>query len=120
MTTPNESTPKAAPQHFRDSGTIKINIEVMSWLKDDFDHKSWDKLIFEEAISPGTSIMDLAYLLADKYPEFGRKAFTDAKQSFFDYCAVILNGHFLSARTELDTELKEGDNIKLSPGFYGG
>lgn len=99
---------------------MKATVEVMSWLKDDFGHKSWDKLIFEEAINPGTSIMDLAYLLADKYPEFGRKAFADQKQNFFDYCAVILNDRFLSAPAELNTKLKEGDNIKLSPGFYGG
>ncbi len=120
MTTPKDPASGTAPRRFHKSGTIKVNIEVMSWLKDDFGHQSWGKLIVEETVSPGTSIMDLAHLLADKYPEFGRKAFTDLKQSFFDYCAVILNGRFLSAQAELNTELKEGDNIKLSPGFYGG
>ena len=120
MTTPKDPASRTAPRCFHEGGTIKVNIEVMSWLKDDFGHKGWDKLVFEEAIRSGTSLRDLAHLLADKYPEFGRKAFVDPKQSFFDYCAVILNGRFLSAQAELDTELKEDDNIKLSPGFYGG
>lgn len=92
----------------------------MSWLKEDFDHEGWDKLFLEETVSQGTSIIDLLHLLAKKYPKFGKKAFADSNQSFFDYCAVIYNGTFLSALAELNTELKEGDNIKLSPGFYGG
>lgn len=92
----------------------------MSWLKEDFDHEGWDKLFLEETVSQGTSIIDLLHLLAKKYPKFGKKAFADPKQSFFDYCTVISNGTFLSALAELNTELKEGDNIKLSPGFYGG
>jgi len=99
---------------------IKVNIEVMSWLKEDFDHEGWDKLVLEEAISQGTSIIDLLHLLARQYPKFDKKAFNDAKQDLFDYCVVILNGSLLSALAELNTELKEGDNIKLSPGFYGG
>ena len=98
----------------------KVTIEVMSWLKEDFGHEGWDKLVFEEAISPGTSIMDLLHTLAKKYPKFAKKAFADPNQDFFDYCAVILNGSFLSNPAALNTELKEGDNLKLSPGFYGG
>ena len=104
----------------KSEATIKVTIEVMSWLKEDFGHEGWDKLIFEETISPQTSIMGLLHLMADKYPKFSHKAFADSRQDFFDYCAVILNGSFLSAPTALNTELKEGDNIKLTPGFYGG
>lgn len=92
----------------------------MSWLKEDFDHEGWDKLVFEESISSGTSIMDLLHLMANKYQKFGKKAFGNPKQDFFDYCSTILNGSLLSAPAELNAELKEGDNIKLSPGFYGG
>jgi len=64
--------------------------------------------------------MDLIQLLADKYQTFGKKAFSDQTQGFFDYCAVILNGKFISAPAELKTELKEGDTVTLSPAFYGG
>jgi hypothetical protein len=45
--------------------TIKVSVEVMSWLKEDFEHEGWDRLVF-------------------------------------------------------DQELKDGDNVKLTPGFYGG
>jgi len=64
--------------------------------------------------------MDLIHLLADKHRTFGKKAFADPTQGFFDYCAVILNGKLISAPAELNTELKEGDSITLSPAFYGG
>ena len=104
----------------RGKARIKVTVEVMSWLKEDFGHHGWDKLVLEETISPGTSIMSLLHLMGGKYPKFGRKAFTDPKQDFLDYCLIILNGSLLSAPAELNTELKEGNNIKLSPGFYGG
>ena len=110
----------SCPVRTRGEVIIKVNIEVLSWLKEDFDHEGWDKLLLEETVSQGTSIIDLLHLLSKKYPKFGKKAFADPHQSFFDYCAVISNGTFLSALAELNTELKEGDNIKLSPGFYGG
>lgn len=99
---------------------MKVTIEVRSWLKDDFVHKSSGSLVLEEVVSRGTSIMDLIHLMADKYPRFGKKAFDDQKQNLLDYCLVILNGSIMSAPAELNTELKEGDNVKLSPGFYGG
>jgi len=104
----------------KDKTSIKVTIEVMSWLKEDFGHDGWDKLVFKEAISPGTSIMNLLHTLAKKYPKFAKKAFADPNQDFFDYCAVILNRSFLSNLASLNTGLKEGDNIKLTPGFYGG
>lgn len=99
---------------------MRIVIEVTSWLKDDFDYKDTGSLVLEEAVSPGTSIMALIHLMGDKYPKFGRKAFTDPKQDFLDYCLIILNGSLLSGPAELNRELKKGDNIKLSPSFYGG
>jgi len=111
---------RIAPPRFPRSDMIKVTIEVMSWLKEDFDHKSWDRLVFEEVISPRASIMNLLYLMAKKYPKFDQRAFADPKQDFFEYCAVILNGSLLSALADLKTELKGGDNLKLCPGFYGG
>jgi molybdopterin converting factor small subunit len=99
---------------------IKVSIEVMAWLKEDFGHEGWDKLIFDQEVARGSSIMDLLQQLAKKYPKFRQKAFIDAKQNLLDYCAVIYNGTFLSSLHDLNTELKEGDNVKLTPGFYGG
>ena len=100
--------------------TIKVSVEVMSWLKEDFDHEGWDKLVFEQGVFPGSSIMDLLQQLAKKYPRFNRKAFIDSKNDLLNYCAVVFNGTFLSSLQDLDTELREEDNIKLTPGFYGG
>ena len=100
--------------------TIKVSVEVLSWLKEDFNHEGWDKLIFEQEIARGSSIVDLLHELAKKYPRFNQKAFTDAASNLLDYCAVVYNGKFLSSLQSLDTELKEGDSLKLTPGFYGG
>lgn len=104
----------------RDQVKIMVSVEVMSWLKEDFNHEGWDKLVFAQRITDGSSIMDLLQELARKYPKFKQKAFTDAKQDLLDYCAVVHNGRFISALQDLNIELKEGDNIKLTPGFYGG
>ena len=98
---------------------IKVNVEVMSWLKEDFDHEGWDRLVFDQETTSGSSLMDLVQDLAGKYPKFKQKAFAP-KQSFLDYCAVVHNDRFISALHDLNIKLKEGDNIKLTPGFYGG
>ena len=104
----------------KDQTTIKVSVEVLSWLKEDFDHEGWDKLIFDQEIARGSSIMDLLQQLAQKYPKFNQKAFADSKNNLLDYCAVVFNGTFLSSLQNLDTKLKEGDSVKLTPGFYGG
>ncbi len=98
---------------------IKVSVEVMSWLKEDFNHEGWDRLVFDQETADGSSIMDLLKELARKYLKFSRKA-SDPKTSLLDYCAVIYNGRFLSSLQDLNIELKEGDDIKLTPGFYGG
>ena len=99
---------------------MRIVIEVTSWLKDDFDYKDTGSLVLEEAVSPGASIMDLIHLMADKYPRFGRKLLNGQKQDWLGDCLVILNGGIVSASTELNTGLKEGDTITFAPAFYGG
>ena len=100
--------------------TIKVSVEVISWLKEDFDHEGWDRLVFNHETAPGSSIMDLLRQLARKYPKFGKKAFADPKQHLFDYCLVILNGNIVSNPAELNKELKEGDTVKFAPAFSGG
>ena len=100
--------------------TIKITIEVMSWLKEDFGHEGRDTLIIEETVPTGASIMDLLHTLAGKYSVFGKKAFAVEPKVTFGYCAVIWDKTFLADLTELDTELKDGNTIKLIPGIYGG
>jgi molybdopterin converting factor small subunit len=104
----------------KNKATIKVSVEVMSWLKEDFGHEGWDRLVFDQEINRNASIMDLLQQLAREYPRFNQKAFIDSKHNLLDYSAVVLNGTFLSSLQNLDTELKEGDNIKLTPGFYGG
>ena len=99
---------------------LKISVEIVSWLKDDFNHKGSERLVFEETVSPGATIMDLLHATAEKYPKFRQKAFGGAVEALFEYCIVILNGTFLSAPAELNRPLKEGDAIKFSPAFYGG
>jgi len=110
----------AAGANVKDKATIKVSVEVLSWLKEDFDHEGWDKLVFKEKIRQGSSIIDLLQQLAKKRPKFNQKAFVDAKRNLLDYCAVVFNGTFLSSLHDLNTELKEDDNVKLTPGFYGG
>ena len=107
-------------QRDRRRNTIKVIIEVTSWLKEDFGHDGLNNLVIEEVISQGTSIMDLIHLIADKYPKFGKKALADQKQNLLDYLLVILNGSIVSTPAALNTELKEGDKVTLTPAFYGG
>ncbi len=100
--------------------TIEVIVEVMSWLKKDFGDEGWDTLVIEETVPTGAFIMDLLHTLAGKYSVFGKKTFAVEQKVTFDYCAVIWNGTYLINLADLDTELKDGDTIKLIPGIYGG
>ncbi len=100
--------------------TIKGIVEVMGWLKEDFGHEGCEPFIIEETIPTGASIMDLLHTLTGKYSVFGKKAFAVEQKVTFDYCAVIWNGTYIADLAELDTELKDGDTIKLIPSIYGG
>ena len=100
--------------------TVKVTVEVMSWLKEDFGHEGRDTLVIAETVPAGASIMDLLHTLAGKYSVFARKAFAVEAKVTFDYCAVICNGTFIADLAALDSELKDGDTIKLIPGLYGG
>ena len=100
--------------------TIKVTVDVMSWLKEDFGHEGWGTLVIEETVPTGASIMNLLHTLAGKYSVFGKKAFAVEHKVTFDYCAVIWNGTYLPNLAELDTELKDGDTVKLIPHIYGG
>lgn len=96
---------------------IKVTIEVMSMLQDDFNYKSSDSPVLAEVVSPGTSIMDLIRLMVDKYPKFGKKAFDVQKQVLTDYCGVMLNGNFVFTSAQLNMELKEEDTVTFYPAF---
>ena len=100
--------------------TIKVTVEVMSRLKEDFGHTDRDTLVIEETVYQGASIMDLLHILAGKYPVFSKKAFAVEQKVTFDYCAVFWNGTLLAELTEMDSELKDGNTVKLVPALYGG
>ncbi len=112
MTKPKTLPVKTSTSQF------EISIEVMSWLKEDFNHKTPGGLTLKEMVSPHTSIMELVRRLADKYPAFNKKTFAH-KDGMTEYCMVILNGRLISP-AELNQELKPGDKITLTPAFYGG
>lgn len=99
---------------------LNVNVEVMSWLKEDFGHEGLDRVFFNETVPEGYTIMNLLHKLARKYPIFAKKAFALEPKVTFDYCAIIHNGEYLLNLSELDTELKDGDTVKLNPSLYGG
>jgi molybdopterin converting factor small subunit len=99
---------------------LNVNVEVMSWLKEDFGHEGSDRFFIKESVAEGYTIMDLLHKLARKYPIFAKKAFALEPKVTFDYCAIIRNGEYLPTLSGLDAELKDGDTVKLNPSLYGG
>ena len=111
---------RAAESKVKEQPTIKVSVEVVSWLKEDFGHDGWDRLAFDQEIPRSSTLMGLLQQLGKEYPKFRQKAFAEAGRNLLDYSAVVHNDTFLSSLQDLDIELKEGDEIKLAPGFYGG
>lgn len=112
--------PKTVPADIvaKSASGFEVSIEVMSWLKEDFNHKTPGGLTLTEVVIPRTTILQLVRRLAEKFPAFNKKTFAH-KDGMTEYCMVILNGRLISP-AELTQELKPGDKITLTPAFYGG
>jgi len=99
---------------------IRVVVEIVAWLRDYFDYAGEGRLVFNETITPGTTVMGLVRLLSNRYPKFGKEAFEEQGHELSGNIAVILNGDTISSPAELDSELKEGDVVTLLPAFVGG
>ena len=68
----------------KSSSEFEVPVEVLSWLKEDFGHRTPGAFAFSEKVTRGMTIIDLLHQLGARFPVFGKKAFAE-KQDLTEY-----------------------------------
>ncbi len=98
----------------------RIRLEVLPWISDVLDNQAVGNLILEETIEEGATIGDLMRKLGSENQAFGDVMFDTETDKLSGYVMIALNDRVIEALKGLDTNIKDGDIIKLLPVIAGG
>ena len=99
---------------------VRIRLEVLAGLSDAFGGKGSGHIIFDRETEEGSTIGDVIRKLAAEHQAFGDIIFDTKTDKLSGYVTIVLNNRFLEALKGLDTNIKDGDIIKLFPVIAGG
>ena len=98
----------------------RIKLEVLPGIGDAFDRQGAGHLVLEETVEEGATIGDLMRRMASQYQAFGDIIFDSKTDKLSGYVAIALNDRLVEALGGLDTNIKDGDIIKLFAVIAGG
>lgn len=98
----------------------KIRLEVLPGLSDAFGDKGSGYIVFNKETEEGTTVGDVISKLADEHQAFGDIIFDAKTGKPSGDVTIVLNDRLLESLKGLDTNVKDGDTIKLFPVIAGG
>ncbi len=98
----------------------RIRLEVLLGLSDAFGGKGSDPVIFDKETEEGTTVGDVIRKLAAEHQAFSEIIFDTKSDKLSGQVAIVLNDRLLEALKGLDTNIKDGDIIRLFPVVAGG
>ena len=98
----------------------RIRLEILPWVSDVLDGQGAGHLVLEETIEEGATIGDLIRKLASEHQAFGDIIFDTKTDKLSGYVMIVLNDRIVEALKGLDTNIKDGDIIRLLPVIAGG
>ncbi len=98
----------------------RIRLEVLLGLSDAFDGKGSGPVVFDKETEEGTTVGDVIRKLAAEHQAFGEIIFDTKTDKLSGQVAIVLNDLLLEALKGLDTNIKDGDIIRLFPVVAGG
>jgi molybdopterin converting factor small subunit len=100
---------------------IKINLEFISWLTEALEAEGVpNSRHLEVGIEEESTVKDLLFRMAAKYPRFGQSIFNTALEKLNENICIFRNDRLLELDQGLLTALKNGDKIVFVPVFPGG
>jgi len=98
----------------------RVRIEVMPWLSGYLVEGSTGPALLDEYVADGTRVRDLLQQLVGRKRDLEEVLFDSSKGSLAGHVVATLNGRILELAGGLETELKDGDTLRLMVGIVGG
>jgi len=98
----------------------RIRLEIQPWISDVLDNQAVGNLILEETIEEGATIGDLMRKLGSQNQAFGDVMFDTETDKLSGNVMIVLNDRIVEGLKGLETNIKDGDIIKLLPVIAGG
>ena len=99
---------------------VRVRLEILPGLSDAFDDERLGPVVFDKETEEGATVGNVIRKLADEHQAFGDIIFDTKTDKLSGYVAIVLNDRLLEALKGLDTNIKDGDIIKLFPVIAGG
>ena len=99
---------------------VRIRLEVLPGLNASVGGDGIDSVILNREMEEGSRVGDVLSRLATEYQSFGALFFDLQTRKLSGQVAVVLNDQLLEVLQALDTEIQEGDVIRLFPLLAGG
>ncbi len=99
---------------------FRIRLEILVGFSDALGGKGSDPIVFDKETEEGTTVGDVIRKLAAEHQAFDEAVFDTKTDKLSGQVAVVLNDRLLEALNGLDTNIKDGDIIKLLPVIAGG
>ncbi len=97
----------------------KVKLELLPWLTTALGYDKSGRLLLEEKIEEKATIGGILNRVAAREPQFGAVVF-DKTKHIYGYISIVLNDRILGQIAALDTEIRDGDTIRLLPTIDGG
>ncbi|MFC2004698.1 MoaD/ThiS family protein [Chloroflexota bacterium] len=98
----------------------RIQLEILPWISDVLDGQGAGRLVLEKTIEEGATIGDVIRKLAREHQAFSDTIFDTKTDKLSSHVMIVLNDRVMEALKGLDTNIKDGDIIKLLPVIAGG
>ena len=99
---------------------VRVRLEVLPGLSEAFGGKESGPIIFDKETGDGATVGDVIRQLAAEHQTFGDIILDTKTDKPSGHVAIVLNDRLLEVLEGLDTNVKDGDIIKLLPVIAGG
>ncbi len=100
-------------------GTVELRFQP--WLSEALGSPADRPLVLQEALQAGDTLRSVLMRIVSQRPGAAERLYRPGTSHFREEVAVVLNGRLIDLLPgKMDTELQDGDQVLLFPGFSGG
>ena len=99
---------------------VRVRLEILPGLTDAFDGNGLGPIVFDKEAEEGATVGNVIRKLAAEDRAFADAILDAEADKISGYVAIALNDRLLEALKGLDTNIEDGDIIKLFPVVAGG